>query len=87
MSAPLATALPPASAISATTSWAGPLSVPEPSTATPRSLTTTDAPSLASSLATDAPMPRPAPVTIATRPSSRPIEPTVPFALEDTQAL
>ena len=71
MSAPLATALPPASAISATTSCAGPESCPEPSTAAPRSLTTTEAPSLASSLATDLPMPRPAPVTIATRPSRR----------------
>ena len=59
MSAPLATALPPASAISATTSCAGPVSCPEPSTAAPRSLTTTEAPSLASSLATDLPMPRP----------------------------
>jgi len=37
----------------------------------PATVTTTEAPSLASSLATDLPMPRPAPVTIATRPSRR----------------
>ena len=80
MSAPLATAFPPAWAISATTAWAGPVSCPEPSIATPRSLTTTEAPSLASSRATDLPIPRPAPVTIATRPSSRPIPHTVPSA-------
>ncbi len=70
MSAPLAMAFPPASPISATTSCAGPESWPEPSTAAPRSLTTTEAPSRASSVATDRPIPRPAPVTIATRPSS-----------------
>ncbi len=73
MSAPLATALPPAAPISAATSRAGPASRPEPSTAAPRSLTTTQAPSLASSFATDLPIPRPAPVTTATRPSSRAI--------------
>ena len=70
MSAPLAIAFPPASPISATTSCAGPESCPEPSTAAPRSLTTTEAPWTASSRATDLPIPRPAPVTIATRPSS-----------------
>ena len=79
MSAPLAIAFPPASPISATTSCAGPESCPEPSTAAPRSLTTTEAPSVASSLATDLPIPRPAPVTIATRPSSRAMPLTRPF--------
>ena len=71
MSAPLAMAFPPASPISATTSCAGPESCPEPWTDAPRSLTTTAAPSAASSRATDLPIPRPAPVTIATRPFSR----------------
>ena len=75
MSAPLTTALPPASTISATTCWAGPASLPDPSISAPRSLTTTAAPSLASSVATDRPIPRPAPVTIATRPSSRAMPP------------
>src|SRR5215472_4248196 len=74
-SAPLAAALPPASVISATTWSAGPTSLPEPSTAEPRSLTSTAAPSAASRVATDLPIPRPAPVTIATRPSSSPISP------------
>ena len=75
MSAPLAIALPPASVISVTTSAAGPASCPDPSISAPRSLTTTAAPSLASSVATDLPIPRPAPVTIATRPSSRAMPP------------
>ena len=78
MSAPLAIALPPAAAISSTTSAAGPESRPDPSMATPRSATTTAAPWLASSLATDRPIPRPAPVTMATRPSSR-VMPVAPF--------
>src|SRR5579871_3658000 len=72
-SAPFAAALPPASVISATTSLAGPASAPEPSTEPPRSLTSTAAPCAASSFDTDRPIPRPAPVTIATRPSRRPI--------------
>src|SRR5580692_3957055 len=72
MSAPLAMAFPPAPVISATTCPAGPVSVPDPSSAAPRSLTTTDAPCLASSSATDRPIPRPDPVTIATRESKAP---------------
>src|ERR1700760_338772 len=79
MSAPLMTALPPASLIAATVSLGGPLSAPDPSTWAPRSLTTTDAPSLASSLATDWPIPRPAPATMPTRPSSRPMTVTRSF--------
>src|SRR5919109_2886945 len=73
-SALFATALPPADVISFTTSCAGPALGSEPSSATPRSLTTTEAPSRANSLATPAPIPRPAPVTTATRPSRTPIE-------------
>ncbi|SKV20976.1 Uncharacterised protein [Mycobacteroides abscessus subsp. abscessus] len=68
-----ATALPPAAVISSTTSCAGPASEPEPSLAPPRSLTTTEAPSLAKSRACSRPMPRPAPVMTATRPSSCPM--------------
>src|SRR5207247_11355078 len=45
--------------------------LPISSTATPASLTTTLAPSVANAFATAAPMPRPAPVTIATRPARR----------------
>src|SRR5215472_13842450 len=78
----MAAALPPASVISATTWSAGPLSVPAPSTAEPRSLTSTAAPSAASKEATDLPIPLPAPVTIATRPSSSPIStPTRPGSI------
>src|SRR5215470_1063016 len=82
MSAPLAMALPPAAVISSTICCAGPASLPEPSTATPRSLTTTAAPSRARRLATDLPIPRPAPVTIATRSSRVPIRLTRPFRSE-----
>ena len=49
--------------------------------AAPRSLTTTLAPSRASSRAVDLPMPRPAPVTIATRPSRLPMQLTRPFMI------
>src|SRR4051812_26985249 len=56
-----ATARPPASSIAATVSLAG---------ASSRSLTTTAAPSAASFSAISRPMPRPDPVTRATRPSS-----------------
>src|SRR3984885_6547229 len=66
----LATAWPPFFVMSSTTCAAGELSCPLPSTDTPRSATTTLAPSLANSRATLAPIPRPAPVTIAVRPSS-----------------
>ena len=72
MSAPLTTAWPPIASISATTSLAGPGSAPLPSGWAPRSFTTTAAPSLASISACSRPMPRPAPVTIATRPSQIP---------------
>src|SRR5215469_11359286 len=71
-SAVLAAARPPASSISRTTWCAGPASWPVPSTCTPRSFTTTAAPSRANSFAIPAPMPRPAPVTTATLSSSRP---------------
>src|SRR5581483_2647796 len=69
----LATAVPPAATISAATAAAGPPSVPDPSLATPRSLTTTSAPSFANSSACSRPMPPPAPVMTATRPSSAPM--------------
>src|SRR5215472_6781067 len=71
-SAVLAAARPPASLISLATWCAGPASWPVPSTSTPRSFTTTAAPSRANSFAIPAPMPRPAPVTTATLSSSRP---------------
>src|SRR5438046_1637761 len=64
MSACRALALPPAPWISRTTSSSGGLRRP---------LTTTCAPSVASSLAVSRPMPLPPPVTIATCPSSLPI--------------
>src|SRR5438309_1218025 len=69
----LAMASPPMALISSTTCWAGVRSSPEPSMAPPRSLTTTLAPSEANSSACSRPMPRPAPVMTATRPSSAPI--------------
>src|SRR5690242_2988337 len=65
----LATASPPAARISATTSSAADADPPVPSTAPPRSLTTTCAPRRASSSAWLRPSPPPAPVTTATRPS------------------
>ena len=70
----LATASPPISRISCAVSSAGPVSSPEPSTPPPRSLTTILAPSDAMSNACSRPIPRPAPVMITTRPSSKPIE-------------
>ncbi len=76
-----ATASPPSSLISSTTFWAVVRSSPEPFTAQPRSLTTTLAPSLANNNACSRPIPRPAPVMIATLPSSAPM--TVPFFLVD----
>ena len=66
------TASPPAARISATTSSAI-LPVPVPSVLPPRSFTTTLAPSRAISFAISAPIPRPAPVTTAIRPSSLPM--------------
>src|SRR5882762_10940673 len=61
-----AIAMPPRFLISSTTSSAGAALVPEPSAATPGSLTTTFAPSAAHSSAISRPMPRPAPVTMMT---------------------
>src|SRR4051794_5663200 len=73
MSSPLATASPPIALISFTTSSAGPVvGVPDPSISPPRSLTTTLAPCSASISACSRPMPRPAPVTMHTRPSHIP---------------
>src|SRR4051794_7514526 len=66
---PLATASPPIPLISSTTCCAGVRSPPDPSTLPPRSLTTTLAPLAARLSACSRPMPRPAPVTMATRPS------------------
>src|SRR5215213_3759948 len=65
-----ATASPPAALISSTTVWAGPVELPEPSTAPPRSFTTTRAPRDASDRACSRPRPPPAPVMIATLPSN-----------------
>src|SRR5438309_4383805 len=64
-----AMAAPPAATISEATADAGSASVPSPSIEPPRSLTTTLAPRSPSSSAYARPMPRPAPVTTATRPS------------------
>src|SRR5580704_7644083 len=72
-SSPLATACPPMARISSTTSWAGPLEVPPPSGAVPRSLTTTRAPWRANSSAWLLPIPRPAPVITTTLPSQIPL--------------
>src|SRR2546423_6201026 len=69
----LAIASPPMALISSTTCWAGVRSSPVPSMAPPRSLTTTLAPSWANKSACSRPMPRPAPVMMATRPSSAPM--------------
>src|SRR5579884_270678 len=69
----LAMASPPMALISSTTCWAGVRSSPEPSMAPPRSLTTTLAPSWAKRSACSRPMPRPAPVMMATLPSSAPM--------------
>ena len=70
---PFAIASPPIARISSTTSPAGPVLDPLPSTSAPRSLTTTFAPWCANSSAWPRPMPRPAPVTMTTRPSQIPI--------------
>jgi hypothetical protein len=71
----LATAWPPFLVMSSTTSAAGPAEAPVPSSAPPRSFTTTFAPLSASSSACERPRPCPAPVTIATLSSKRSIEP------------
>ncbi len=64
--APLAMASPPASLISFTTASAAAELPPVPSSAPPRSLTTTLAPRRANSSAWARPSPPPAPVTMAT---------------------
>src|ERR1700759_1912564 len=66
----LAMAVPPRFLTSSTTSSAGAALLPEPSAAPPGSFTTTLAPSAAQSSAISRPMPRPAPVTMMTFPSS-----------------
>jgi hypothetical protein len=63
--------------MASTTSPAGPAELPDPSGSDPRSLTTTLAPWRANSSACSRPMPRPAPVTITTRPSQIPRAPPV----------
>src|SRR5262245_29233777 len=68
----LAKPRPPARAISSTTACAGAASEPAPSRLAPTSFTTTPAPSCASASAIARPMPRPAPVTIATFPATMP---------------
>src|ERR1700692_3490046 len=65
-----AMAWPPALLISSTTSCAGPASVPAPSRLAPISQTTTLAPSCAINSAIPRPMPRAAPVTMATLPAT-----------------
>src|SRR3954451_11675104 len=65
-----ATAVPPRFLISSATSSAGAALEPEPSAATPGSLTTTLAPSAAHNSAISRPIPRPAPVTMMDLPSS-----------------
>src|SRR3954469_11855212 len=72
--APLVTASPPAAEISSTTPCAAlPPPAGEPSRPPPMSLTTTRAPAAANARACARPMPPPAPVTMTTRPSSKPI--------------
>src|SRR6185312_8098494 len=68
-----AIASPPPALISLTTSCAGPASAPAPSRLAPMSQTTTRAPSCASNSAIPRPMPRAAPVTIATLPATIPV--------------
>jgi len=65
-----AIASPPALRISSTTASAGVSEPPVPSRAPPKSLTTTFAPRLANPSACARPRPLPAPVTMATRPST-----------------
>src|SRR5580765_9065217 len=88
---PFATASPPSASISRTTSCAGPSSAPSPASDAPRSLTTIFAPARASASACSRPIPRPAPVTIATLPLKSGIAlceiTTVDFTLTDEQEL
>src|SRR4051794_35193613 len=76
----LATAVPPRFLISSATSSAGAALDPEPSAATPGSLTTTLAPSAAQSSAISRSMPRPAPVTMMDLPSSDFVIGWLPFS-------
>src|SRR5579862_5823250 len=71
-SSPLAMASPPRDRMMSTTSPAGPVEPPCPSSSAPTSLTTTRAPWRANSRAWARPIPRPAPVMITTRPSQMP---------------
>src|SRR5262245_51905753 len=66
----LAAAAPPRPRTSPTTRSAGPWSAPSPASDAPTSFTTTFAPAAPSASAISRPMPPPAPVTIATLPSS-----------------
>src|SRR5438067_9547584 len=70
-----ATARPPKLVISSATSLAARGSAPVPSHSLPRSLTTTEAPSCAISIALLRPRPLPAPVTMTTLPSSMAMSP------------
>ena len=70
-SLPFTRASPPLLRMRLATSWAGPSSTPLPSPAAPRSLTRTLAPWSARSSACSRPRPRPAPVMMATLPSTR----------------
>src|SRR5262245_17680879 len=72
-SSPFRTASPPSARISSTTSAAGPVERPVPSSSAPRSFTTTLAPWRANSSACARPRPRPAPVTMTTRPEQIPL--------------
>jgi hypothetical protein len=74
-----ATALPPDWVISATTSSATLVSVPSPPMVPPMSLTTTDAPRRANSMAYRRPSPRPAPVTTAACPVKSIMKRCLPF--------
>src|ERR1043166_783589 len=81
-----ATAVPPRFLISSATSSAGAALEPEPSAATPGSLTTTLAPSAAHNSAISRPMPRPAPVTMMDLPSSDLAMYFLPFFLRHSGA-
>src|ERR1700730_2491303 len=73
----LSAAVPPSAVISATTASAG---------SGAAAFTTTEAPSAANSLAVAAPIPRPAPVTMATRSSRRPTRRLARFPVDPVAA-